>query len=115
MMYFYFMIAHHDVSALLVDTDFADADIDHGGLFWAGLIISVFTAGTRLDNILQFVLRLFMFAAPVVYPISIVPEKYKFLFWLNPLTPVIETCRAAFFSPHIVHPEYLLISGLAFR
>jgi len=76
-----------------------------------GLIVSVFTAKYRdLDNILQFVLRLFMFAAPVVYPLSIVPEKYKFWFWLNPLTAVIETCRAAFFEPHIVHAKYLFLT-----
>jgi lipopolysaccharide transport system permease protein len=65
----------------------------------AGLIISVFTAKYRdLDNILQFVLRLFMFAAPIVYPASIVPEKYRFLFWLNPLTSVIEIFRGSFYN-----------------
>src|SRR4029077_20452073 len=81
--------------------------------FGAGLIISVFTARYRdLDNILQFVLRLYMFAAPVVYPASIVPEKYKFIFWLNPLTSVIETFRAAFFSQHPVSVKYLLLTVL---
>ncbi len=62
-----------------------------------GLIISVITAKYRdLDNIMQFVLRLFMFATPVFYPTSIVPEKFQVLFWLNPLTPIIETFRSAF-------------------
>ena len=79
-----------------------------------GLMISVFTAKYRdIDNMLQFILRLFMFATPVVYPISIVPEKYRILFWLNPLTPVIETFRAGFFQPNIVHIKYLLLSILS--
>ncbi|HTQ66416.1 MAG TPA: ABC transporter permease [Puia sp.] len=79
--------------------------------FGAGLIISVFTAKYRdLDNILQFIVRLFMFATPIVYPISIVPEKYKILFWLNPLTSVIETFRSAFFGHHPIHVQYLLLS-----
>ena len=77
----------------------------------AGLIMSVVTAKYRdLDYTLQFLLRLFMFATPVVYPAGIVPEKYEFLFWLNPLTPVIETFRAAFFSHNPIHASYLFIS-----
>ncbi|MBC7936183.1 MAG: ABC transporter permease [Rhizobacter sp.] len=77
----------------------------------AGLIISVVTAKYRdLDYTLQFLLRLFMFATPVVYPAAIVPPKYEFIFWLNPLTPVIETFRAAFFSHKPIHFDYLFIS-----
>ncbi|WP_440133581.1 ABC transporter permease [Chitinophaga sancti] len=70
----------------------------------AGLIISVLTAKYRdLDYALQFILRLFMFATPVVYPASIVPPQYQLIFWLNPLTVVIETFRAAYFSNEPVH------------
>jgi len=79
----------------------------------AGLIISVLTARYRdLDYILQFFLRLFMFVTPVVYPMSIVPEKYKFLFWLNPLTSVLETLRASLFAPHNIPINYLLLTIL---
>lgn len=78
-----------------------------------GLIISVMTAKYRdLDNIMQFMMRLFMFAAPVVYPASLIPAKYKFLFWLNPLTPVIELFRSAFFKPEPQPFLYLLLSVL---
>ncbi len=76
-----------------------------------GLIISVLTAKYRdLDNIMQFMLRLFMFAAPVVYPASLIPQKYKFFFWLNPLTPVIEIFRSSFFKPHPLPLPYLFLS-----
>jgi lipopolysaccharide transport system permease protein len=78
-----------------------------------GLIISVLTAKYRdLDNITQFMLRLFMFAAPVVYPASLIPVKFKFIFWLNPLTPVIEIFRSSFFKPHPLPLPYLLLSFL---
>lgn len=78
----------------------------------AGLIVSVLTARYRdLDYTLQFLLRLFMFATPVVYPTSIVPEQYQILFWLNPLTAVIETFRAGFFSNEPVYILHLLFSG----
>jgi lipopolysaccharide transport system permease protein len=65
-----------------------------------------------LDNIMQFMMRLFMFAAPVVYPASLIPAKYRFLFWLNPLTPVIDLVRYAFFKPEPQPFFYLLLSIL---
>jgi lipopolysaccharide transport system permease protein len=78
-----------------------------------GLIISMLTAKYRdLDNITQFILRLFMFAAPVVYPASLIPEKFKLLFWLNPLTPAIEIFRSSFFKPEPIPFSYLLLSLL---
>lgn len=79
--------------------------------FGAGLIISVLTARYRdLDYTLQFLLRLFMFATPVVYPASLVPARFQFIYWLNPLTPVIEIFRAAFFSQRPIPLAYLGIS-----
>ena len=76
-----------------------------------GLIISVLTAKYRdLDNITQFMLRLFMFAAPVVYPASLIPQKYKFIFWLNPLTPVIEIFRSSFLKPRPLPLAFLILS-----
>jgi lipopolysaccharide transport system permease protein len=76
-----------------------------------GLIVSVLTAKYRdLDNIMLFMLRLFMFAAPVVYPASLIPQKYKFFFWLNPLTPVIEIFRTSFFKPQALPLPYLFLS-----
>ena len=79
-----------------------------------GLLISVFTARFRdLDNILQIIIRLFMFATPVVYPMSLVPAKYQFLFWLNPLTVVIETFRAIFFTHQSIDFGHLLWSAIS--
>lgn len=78
--------------------------------FGSGLIISVLTAKYRdLDYALQFLLRLFMFASPIVYPASLVPAKYEFIFWLNPLTALIETFRTIFFSSGEIQWKYLLI------
>ena len=50
-----------------------------------------------------------MFAAPVVYPASLIPRKYEFFFWLNPLTPVIEIFRSSFFKPHPLPLAYLML------
>ena len=78
-----------------------------------GLIISVLTAKYRdLDNIMQFLLRLFMFAAPVVYPASLIPQKYALFFWLNPLTPIIEIFRSSILKTHPLPLSYLMLSIL---
>jgi len=37
-----------------------------------------------------------MYATPIVYPMSAVPEKYRWLTLINPMTPIIETFRYAF-------------------
>ena len=76
-----------------------------------GLLISVLTAKYRdVDTFIQYLLRLFMFATPIVFPSSMVPLKYKFLFWLNPLTPIIETFRSVFFNQQPIPYNYLLLA-----
>src|SRR5690606_19414734 len=77
----------------------------------SGLLISVFTAKYRdVDTLSQYLLRLFMFATPIVFPSSIVPAQYKFLFWLNPLTPIIETFRSVLFNQQQIPFDYLLLA-----
>lgn len=59
-----------------------------------GLIITAMTAKYRdLFFLLQFGIQLWMYVTPVVYPLSEVPENYRFLAVLNPLTAVIETFK----------------------
>lgn len=62
-------------------------------LSW-GLIVSSLTYKYRdLIQIVAFGMQLFMYATPVVYPLSAMPEKYKLLIELNPLTPIFEAFR----------------------
>jgi lipopolysaccharide transport system permease protein len=41
------------------------------------------------------VTQMWMFASPVVYPVSLVPEKWRMLYSLNPMAGVIEGFRWA--------------------
>ena len=43
-----------------------------------------------------FMLQLWMFASPVVYPVSLIPPEYRLAYALNPLVGVIAGFRAAF-------------------
>lgn len=47
---------------------------------------------------LPFVVQLLMFATPIIYPASIVPERWRWVLALNPLAAVIEAFRAALFG-----------------
>ena len=47
---------------------------------------------------LPFLIQIGMYASPVIYPLSFVPEKWRWLLLLNPLAGQIEGYRAAFFG-----------------
>ncbi|MCW5970290.1 MAG: ABC transporter permease [Blastocatellales bacterium] len=51
-----------------------------------------------VGHILPFLVQLGMFATPIIYPVSILPEKWRALLSLNPMTGIIEGYRAALFG-----------------
>ena len=62
-----------------------------------GMIISSLTTKYRdLNYLVSFGTQLLMYASPIVYPLSVVPEKYRIFIIANPMTPVIEGFRQAF-------------------
>lgn len=62
-----------------------------------GIIFSSLTTKYRdLRFLLTFGIQLLMFATPVVYPLSLASEKYRWLIVMNPFTGIIETFRYAF-------------------
>lgn len=62
-----------------------------------GMIFSALTTKYRdLAILLNFGVQLAMYASPIIYPVSSVPQNYKWLLEANPLTPIIETLRYGF-------------------
>ena len=47
---------------------------------------------------LPFMIQLWMFVSPVIYPASFLPERFRWLLWLNPMTGIIEGYRSALFA-----------------
>jgi lipopolysaccharide transport system permease protein len=45
-----------------------------------------------------FLIQLWMFASPVIYPASLVPQKWRWILFLNPLTGIIDNFRIALFG-----------------
>ncbi|MBL4652332.1 MAG: ABC transporter permease [Flavobacteriales bacterium] len=56
-----------------------------------GMIISSMTTKYRdLTFLVGFGVQLLMYTSPVIYPLSAVPEQYKWLIMLNPMSSIIE-------------------------
>jgi lipopolysaccharide transport system permease protein len=47
---------------------------------------------------LPFITQFWMFATPIIYPLTLIPEKWRWLLKLNPLTGIIEGYRSAIFG-----------------
>jgi lipopolysaccharide transport system permease protein len=60
---------------------------------------------------IPFLVQLWMFVSPVVYPTSMIPEKYRFIYSLNPLTGVIEGFRSILLGTVPFPTQMVLYSG----
>jgi lipopolysaccharide transport system permease protein len=47
---------------------------------------------------LPFLIQIWLFASPVIYPSSLMPERWKWVLLLNPMTGIIEGFRASLLS-----------------
>ncbi|HEV7396640.1 MAG TPA: ABC transporter permease [Pyrinomonadaceae bacterium] len=64
--------------------------------FEFGLWLSALTVRYRdIRHALPFVLQLWMFLTPIVYPLSVIPQQWRWLMYINPLTGVVEGMRSA--------------------
>ncbi len=64
-----------------------------------GMIVSALTTKYRdLRQLVSFGVSLWMYATPIVYPISQVPAKYRWIVEANPVSAPIETFRKAFYD-----------------
>jgi lipopolysaccharide transport system permease protein len=90
-----------------------------------GLWMSVLTAKYRdFSQITGFLAQAFMYMTPIIYPLSEIPEKYRFWASLNPMASVVETFRFALlgkgsFSLNLlcysaIIAALLLLSGMYF-
>lgn len=78
-----------------------------------GIIISSLTTKYRdLRFLVQFGVQLLMYATPVIYPVSSIPERFQWVILANPMTPILETFRYAFLGAGSVDFGPLLYSFL---
>lgn len=62
-----------------------------------GVVLSALMVAYRdFRYVVPFLVQFWMFATPVVYPASLVPENWRWLLYLNPMAGFIEGFRSAF-------------------
>ena len=77
-----------------------------GLLFGASMVVF-----RDMKNLLGFILMVWMYLTPIMYPITLVPEQYRYLLYLNPLTGLVEAYRWIFLGlGNLPSVRYNLIS-----
>jgi lipopolysaccharide transport system permease protein len=75
---------------------------------WLGPVNAKFR---DIMHTIPFLLQVWMYASPIAYPLSIVPEKYRALYSLNPMVGVIEGFRWALLAKAHPDPRAMAISA----
>jgi lipopolysaccharide transport system permease protein len=102
-------------------------------LLVAGVIFTAVGVGTFLSAltvayrdfryVVPFMVQLWLFATPVVYPASLVPESWRWVVYLNPMAGIIEGFRSGFlgrpFDPFALSISFLValllfLTGVAY-
>lgn len=95
--FFAFSGAHLQKSSWLLIVYLVELYVFVVGL--ALLLCSLFPKFKDIHHIWQVFARLGFWATPIIYPISIVPQKYHALIFLNPAARIIQGCREAVIGP----------------
>jgi lipopolysaccharide transport system permease protein len=76
-----------------------------------GIIVSALTTRYRdLQFLVRFGVQLVMYATPIIYPLSSIPEKYKIFIIANPMTSIIEAFRYSFLGAGSINIFHMLYS-----
>ena len=78
------------------------------GMFFATLNVKY----RDVRQALPFMIQILMFLTPVIYPITLVPDKYQWILYLNPVCGVISLMRSSLLGLGEVSNVHLLISGV---
>ncbi len=64
-----------------------------------------------MKNLINFIVMLWMYVTPIMYPVSIAPERYQLFFYLNPMTSLVDAFRWVFLGQAgLPHYKYLTVS-----
>lgn len=62
-----------------------------------GTLLSALTVAYRdFTHINPFLVQVWMYVTPVIFPVSLVPERWQWVLYLNPMTGLVEGFRSAF-------------------
>ena len=77
----------------------------------ASLVMSAATAKYRdLTHLTALLLQIWMYATPVIYPLSAFPLKWRWVAVANPMTPIVESIRVVLLGVGTVEPIHVFAS-----
>lgn len=77
----------------------------------AGMFLAALNAKYRdIQYTVPFLIQFWMFASPIVYPVSMLPEKYHLIYAINPMVGVIEGFRSALLGTVTFPTQLVLVS-----
>jgi lipopolysaccharide transport system permease protein len=79
------------------------------GIGFLGAALNVFYRDMR--HLFVLVLQLWLYASPIIYPVTAVPERFQTLYFLNPMAGIIEAYRAVLLYEQMPGP-YLGLSAI---
>lgn len=74
-----------------------------------GSALLVFFRDVRF--IVPLIIQIWMYATPIIYPVSLVPEQYQMLYFFNPMVGIINGYRRALLHGQAPIPEAVLIGA----
>ena len=75
-----------------------------------GILISSLTTKYRdLRFAMGFLIQVWMYATPIVYPLTQVPEKYRMFYACNPMVAIVESFRYAFLGSGVIQWSYVIL------
>lgn len=72
--------------------------------------VNVFYRDVRF--VIPLVLQLWMYATPIIYPLSLVPERYRALYMMNPMADLIESYRAVTLNGQLPDLTYFVSAAI---
>jgi len=79
------------------------------GIGFAGSALNVFYRDIK--HLIVLSMQIWMYASPIIYPVSSVPEQFRPLYFLNPMASIIESYRAVLLYQQPPNP-YLILSAI---
>lgn len=110
LLYYYFNGFQFQLSPWLLVTPLLLIQMAALGLGVGILVSSLTTKYRDLTFLVAFGVQLWMYATPVVYPMSQIPVRWQWIYAINPMAAIVETFRHAFLGAGSINPLFLAVS-----
>lgn len=78
------------------------------------VLAAAFVFVRDINHFASLALQGWFYLTPIIYPAEILPERYRWLLWINPMTYLVECFRAPFYDGSTASPEaWLAATGFA--